>query len=72
MRCKNTISVTANGKSFTMPSEQTLNEFFMGNGLGCGLAVVELNGKAIAPLLMGSIILSDEDRRDVFRTAAGG
>ena len=72
MSCKNKISVLANGKSFLLPYEHTLSAFLKELGLSCGLVVVEHNGKAIVPSRMDGVVLSNGDRLEIVRIAAGG
>lgn len=67
-----TIMVTANGTSFTVPSEQPLDEFLAELGFAPGLVVVERNLEAVSPSERSGVRLKEGDRLEIVRIVAGG
>jgi thiamine biosynthesis protein ThiS len=66
------INVTANGSSFSIPSNQPLEEFLMNLGFAPELVVVERNLQAISPGERGFVHLQEGDRLEIVRIVAGG
>ena len=63
--------VTANGKTYEIGEDTTVEGFIRLRGLDPGLVVVELNGEAFERARYGRL-LADGDRLELVRAVAGG
>jgi thiamine biosynthesis protein ThiS len=63
--------VTANGRSYEIGDDTTVNGFIRLRGLDPQLVVVELNGEALERPRYGTS-LADGDRLELVRAVAGG
>ena len=67
-----TIRVTANGRTYEVPSGITVAGFVRERGLDPRMVVVERNGEPLTPSAFLSTQLGDGDRLEVVRVVAGG
>lgn len=68
----NRIQITANDKTFSIPSGQSLGEFLRQSGFETGTVVVERNQTPVSPGETGRVLLADGDRLEIVRIVAGG
>ena len=68
----NTIEITANGKTYAIPSGQLLADFLRAQDLDPGMVVVERNGGPVSPSETPSLQLADGDRLEIVQIVAGG
>jgi len=66
------ITLTANGREFTVPAGSTIGDFLRERGFKPGLAVVEHNGQALTPAAPDRTPLQNGDRLEIVRIVAGG
>lgn len=67
-----TISITANGKGFTIEPESSLPDFLASQKLAPERVVVERNGQALTPADVRKTQLQDGDSLEIIRIVAGG
>jgi len=67
-----TISVTANGRAYTVPAGQSLDTFLESLGQKPGQVVVEHNRRALTPGEARRSVLADGDVLEIVRIVAGG
>lgn len=67
-----TINVTANGTSFSVPSDQPLEAFLSDRGFAPDLVVVERNLQPVSPSERPTVHLQEGDRLEIVRIVAGG
>jgi thiamine biosynthesis protein ThiS len=72
MNTEKTISITANGDAFTIPSGQPLEAFLTKLGFAPGMVVVERNLEAVSPSEAAAVALADGDKLEIVRIVAGG
>lgn len=66
------ISVTANGRNYRIPVEQTLDAFLESLGQQPRQVVVERNRQALTPGEARQSVLNDGDVLEIVRIVAGG
>ena len=64
--------VTANGKTYDVPSGTTIAGFIRSRDLDPQFVVVEYNGEALERAKYEEIALADGDRLELVRAVAGG
>ncbi len=67
-----TISITANGKAFTIDPGSSLPDFLASLELTPERVVVERNGQALTPADVRKTQLQDGDSLEIIRIVAGG
>lgn len=72
MNSEKTITITANGDSFTVPPGQLLEAFLTKLGFPAGMVVVERNQEAVSPSETGEVALAEGDTLEIVRIVAGG
>ena len=66
------ITITANGREFTVPAGQNIGDFLRERGFPPGLGVVEHNSRALTPTEADRTPLLNGDRLEIGRIVAGG
>lgn len=69
---KPTLSITANGDTYSVASCTTLPEFIQERGLALERVVIELNGEALPRSQAQNHTLRDGDTLEIVRIVAGG
>jgi sulfur carrier protein len=67
-----TIAITANGRRYDVPSDQSLDAFLESVGQQPRQVVVERNGRALTPGEARAAKLADGDVLEIVRIVAGG
>ncbi|HEY5551640.1 MAG TPA: sulfur carrier protein ThiS [Opitutaceae bacterium] len=67
-----TISVTANGRTYPVEHGRSVADFVRERGLEPRMVVVERNGEPLTPSALHSTRLDDGDRLEVVKVVAGG
>ncbi len=67
-----TIDITANGETFSIPPGQSLADFLNKLEFDPGMVVVERNGGPVSPSETGSLRLGAGDRLEIVQIVAGG
>lgn len=67
-----TITITANGSSFSLAPNSLLETFLQDLGFAPELVVVERNLEAVSPSERQAVLLQDGDRLEIVRIVAGG
>jgi thiamine biosynthesis protein ThiS len=67
-----TISVTANGRTYEVATGRTVADFVRERGVEPRMVVVERNGEPLTPSALHTTPLADGDRLEIVRIVAGG
>jgi thiamine biosynthesis protein ThiS len=67
-----TISVTANGRTYEVATGRTVADFVRERGVEPRMVVVERNGEPLTPSALHTTQLADGDRLEIVRIVAGG
>ena len=66
------ITITANGTSYELPTDQPLDAFLESVGQKPKQVVIERNGQALTPTERREVRLADGDVLEIVRVVAGG
>ncbi len=67
-----TVSVTANGRSYSVPTGTNVDAFVRARGLDPAFVIVERNGDPLERARYAGTVLAEGDRLELVRAVAGG